>query len=246
MDLASTQLGRWLPGTRCWWWRWCCRRLCLLHFSIEMVIVTMARLQAWSLRQPDQLDHCSRVCRWSWPTGSIDSKFKSSALLMICMTSLVNTSFFISLSMQWYQTQSYLSLSSTIFLLLIITIITFVSIPITSKLSPGLLHRLSHPPRHLPRHLVRSRELPLWQICQVIVQHEWCTKCYTCNNTLWFCILKSLQHVLKSPQITPEVPKSVHLGHIFLLGLAKTVFLHCPVLHVSTRVEKKQAMCITN
>ena len=28
----------------------------------------------------------------------------------------------------------------------------------------------------------------------------------------------------KRPQITPEVPKSVHLGHIFLLGLAKTVF----------------------
>ena len=38
-------------------------------------------------------------------------------------------------------------------------------------------------------------------------------------------------------QITPEVPKSVHLGHIFLLGLAKTVFLHCPVLHVSKCVE---------
>ena len=50
----------------------------------------------------------------------------------------------------------------------------------------------------------------------------------------------------KRPQITPEVPKSVHLGHIFLLGLAKTVFIHCPVLHVSTRVEKKQAMCITS
>ena len=45
--------------------------------------------------------------------------------------------------------------------------------------------------------------------------------------------------VLKSPQITPEVPKSMHLGHIFLLGLAKTVFLHCPVLHVSICVEKK-------
>ena len=48
----------------------------------------------------------------------------------------------------------------------------------------------------------------------------WCTKCFTCTNTLWFCILKSLQNVLKSPQITQEVPKSVHLGHIFLLGLA--------------------------
>ena len=58
-------------------------------------------------------------------------------------------------------------------------------------------------------------------------------------------ILKPPQSVLKSPQITPEVPKSVHLGHIFLLGLAKTVFLHCPVLYVSTRVEKKQAMCIS-
>jgi len=48
-------------------------------------------------------------------------------------------------------------------------------------------------------------------------------------NTLWFCILKSLkslQNVLKSHQITPEVPKSMHLGHIFLLGLAKTVPLH--------------------
>ena len=35
------------------------------------------------------------------------------------------------------------------------------------------------------------------------------------------------QNVLKSPQITPEAPKSMHLGHIFWLGLAKTVFLHC-------------------
>ena len=34
--------------------------------------------------------------------------------------------------------------------------------------------------------------------------------------------------VLKSPQITPEVHRSMRLGHIFLLGLAKTVFLHCP------------------
>ena len=60
----------------------------------------------------------------------------------------------------------------------------------------------------------------------------------TFYSTLWFCILKSLkslQNVLKSPQITPEVPKSVHLGHIFLLGLAKTVFLRCPVIHISTR-----------
>ena len=32
----------------------------------------------------------------------------------------------------------------------------------------------------------------------------------TFYNTLWFCILKSLQNVLKSPQITPEVPKSMH------------------------------------
>ena len=49
--------------------------------------------------------------------------------------------------------------------------------------------------------------------------------------TLWFCILKSLEllhNVLKSSQITPEVPKSLHLGHIVLLGLAKTVFLYCP------------------
>ena len=50
----------------------------------------------------------------------------------------------------------------------------------------------------------------------------------------------------KRPQITPDHTKSVHLGHIFLLGLAKTVFLHCPLLHVSTHVEKKQAMCITS
>ena len=53
----------------------------------------------------------------------------------------------------------------------------------------------------------------------------------TFYNTLWFCILtllKSLQNVRKSPQITPEVPKIMHLGHIFSLGLAKTVFLHCP------------------
>ena len=54
----------------------------------------------------------------------------------------------------------------------------------------------------------------------------------TFYNTLPFCILKSLkslQNVLKSPQITPEVPKSIFLGHIFSLGLAKTVFLHCPL-----------------
>ena len=38
----------------------------------------------------------------------------------------------------------------------------------------------------------------------------------------------------------------VHLEHIFLLGLAKTVYLFCPVVRVSTRIEKKQAMCITS
>ena len=55
----------------------------------------------------------------------------------------------------------------------------------------------------------------------------------TFYNTLWFCIiksLKSLQNVLKLPKITPEVPKSMHLGHIFLLRLAKTVFHHYPRL----------------
>ena len=52
----------------------------------------------------------------------------------------------------------------------------------------------------------------------------------TFYNTLWFCILKSLKsikNVPKSPQITPDVPKSMHLGHIFLLG-RQTMFLHCP------------------
>ena len=54
----------------------------------------------------------------------------------------------------------------------------------------------------------------------------------TFYNTLWFCILKSLKslhNVLKSSQITPEVPKSMHLGHIFLLGLAKQFFFTVPL-----------------
>ena len=54
----------------------------------------------------------------------------------------------------------------------------------------------------------------------------------TFYNTLWFCLLnslKSLQNILKSPQITPKVPKKLHLGHIFLLGLAKTVFFTVPL-----------------
>ena len=46
----------------------------------------------------------------------------------------------------------------------------------------------------------------------------------TVRNTL---ILKSLQNVPKSLQIIPEVPKSMHLGHIFFT-----------VLHISTRVAK--------
>ena len=53
----------------------------------------------------------------------------------------------------------------------------------------------------------------------------------TFYNTLRFCILKSLkslQNVLKSHKITPEVPKCMHFGHIFLLGPAKTAFLHYP------------------
>ena len=39
---------------------------------------------------------------------------------------------------------------------------------------------------------------------------------------------KITQNALKTPQIAPEVPKGMHLGHIFLLGLAKIVFLHTP------------------
>ena len=34
----------------------------------------------------------------------------------------------------------------------------------------------------------------------------------------------------KRPQITLDFPKSMHLGHIFLLRLAKTVFHHYPRL----------------
>ena len=41
-------------------------------------------------------------------------------------------------------------------------------------------------------------------------------------------ITKSLQNVPKSPQITPEVPKSMHFWHIFLLGLAKKFFFTVP------------------
>ena len=41
-------------------------------------------------------------------------------------------------------------------------------------------------------------------------------------------ITEITQNVPKSPKISPEVPKSVHLGHIFLLGLAKTVFFNVP------------------
>ena len=46
----------------------------------------------------------------------------------------------------------------------------------------------------------------------------------TFYNTLWFCTLKSLQNVPKSLQITPEVPKSMHLGHIFLNGPRQNSF----------------------
>ena len=33
----------------------------------------------------------------------------------------------------------------------------------------------------------------------------------------------------KCPQINPEIPKSMHLGHIFLLGLAKQFFFTVPL-----------------
>ena len=32
----------------------------------------------------------------------------------------------------------------------------------------------------------------------------------------------------KSPQITPEVPKVMHVGHIFFTGPRQPNFLHCP------------------
>ena len=65
------------------------------------------------------------------------------------------------------------------------------------------------------------------------VQTIFCTEApWSCYNTLWFCILKSLkslQNIPKATQITPEVPKSMHLGHIFLLGLAKQCFSTVPL-----------------
>ena len=65
------------------------------------------------------------------------------------------------------------------------------------------------------------------------------------NYTLWFCISKSLQNVPKSPPITPEVTKIMHLGQIFLTGPRLITFLHCPLLksgsnstpNMSTRIQ---------
>ena len=50
----------------------------------------------------------------------------------------------------------------------------------------------------------------------------------TFDHTLRFCRIctpKSLQNVPKSPQITPEVTKIMHLGHIFFTGHAKQLVL---------------------
>ena len=52
----------------------------------------------------------------------------------------------------------------------------------------------------------------------------------------------------KHPQITPDHTRSSQgraFGTYFLTGPRQNSFLHCTVLHVSTRVEK-QAMCVTN
>ena len=88
-----------------WWWRWCCRR-CLQYrnsdcvdgsitnnFSASLINLTTALVYAGGLDQ--QVQSIANVI--------------SSALPMICMISLVNASFFISLSMQWYQTLHDLS-----------------------------------------------------------------------------------------------------------------------------------------
>ena len=48
------------------------------------------------------------------------------------------------------------------------------------------------------------------------------------NYTLWFCILKSLQNVPKSPQFTPEVPKIMYLGIIFFTWPRQTIFIESP------------------
>ena len=48
-------------------------------------------------------------------------------------------------------------------------------------------------------------------------------KCIAWDNA------KSNQNVPKLTQLTPEIPKSMHLGHIFLLGLAKQFFFTVPL-----------------
>ena len=71
-----------------------------------------------------------------------------------------------------------------------------------------------------------GKPLEMWKMLNVLgskhfiaVRHNWSVKTFmnlttTFNYTLWFCILKS-QNVPKSPQITPEVPKIMHLSHFF-------------------------------
>ena len=54
----------------------------------------------------------------------------------------------------------------------------------------------------------------------------------TFDHTLRFCRIftpKSLQNVPKSPQITPEVTKIMHLGHIFFTGPRQTTFFTVPL-----------------
>ena len=48
------------------------------------------------------------------------------------------------------------------------------------------------------------------------------------NYTLWFCILKSLQNVPKSPQFTPEVLKFMYLGNIFFTLPPQTICIDSP------------------
>ena len=71
-----------------------------------------------------------------------------------------------------------------------------------------------------------GKPLEMWKMLNVLgskhfiaVRHNWSVKTFmnlttTFNYTLWFCILKS-QNVPKSPQITPEVPKIMHLSQFF-------------------------------
>ena len=81
-----------------------------------------------------------------------------------------------------------------------------------------------------------AKQIRLWQGTSKLTKMNWelgwdfgCSV-QPSNNTLWFCILKSLQNANNHTlTLGPKDPKTIHLAHILFTGPRQTNFLHSPL-----------------